>query len=261
MTVLGVKTPEDGNPPPLLGTRFGDPSKFQRLDIPGGFHCGWDVWEKTGAPVLAPLPGTVIESRDRNTVSEDYNMAVQLELRLPRRAENGSQVVYMQVLHAQAHSMLPLGKRIEPGDRVCRVGFFGMQRIGNPHAHIEFFWSKWAALTYDHRLAVDPYWIRRNFFSERTQLLRVPPQKRWWQDRKRRPTDGKVIMPAKADDAPLLDESHVKPEVECGSGEISEETLRFNGLSPRIGIEEALTAEGFSLDTALYQADEEPNLS
>jgi murein DD-endopeptidase MepM/ murein hydrolase activator NlpD len=139
MTVLGVKTPEDGNPPPLLGTRFGDPSKFQRLDIPGGFHCGWDVWEKTGAPVLAPLPGTVIESRDRNTVSEDYNMAVQLELRLPRRAENGSQVVYMQVLHAQAHSMLPLGKRVEPGDRVCRVGFFGMQRIGNPHAHIEFF--------------------------------------------------------------------------------------------------------------------------
>src|SRR5215207_824909 len=84
---FGVKTPEDGNPPPLLGTRFGDPSKFQRLDIPGGFHCGWDVWEKTGAPVLAPLPGTVIESRDRNTVSEDYNMAVQLELRLPRRAE------------------------------------------------------------------------------------------------------------------------------------------------------------------------------
>jgi hypothetical protein len=127
-----------------------------------------------GAPVLAPLPGTVIESRDCNTVSEDYNMAVQLELRLPRRAENGSQVVYMQVLHAQAHSMLPLGKRVEPGDRVCRVGFFGMQRIGNPHAHIEFFWSKWAALTYDHRLAVDPYWIRRNFFSERTQLLRVP---------------------------------------------------------------------------------------
>jgi hypothetical protein len=68
-------------------------------------------------------------------------------------------------------------------------------------------------------------------------------------------------MPAKADDAPLLDESHVKPEVECGSGEISEETLRFNGLSPRIGIEEALRAEGFSLDTAFYQADEEPNLS
>jgi hypothetical protein len=144
-----------------------------------------------------------------------------------------------------------------------------MQRIGNPHAHMEFFWSKWAALNYEHRLAVDPYWIRRNFFSERTQLLRVPPHKRWWQDRKRGPTDGKVIMPTEADDAPIglvkeaapLDESNDPPKIGCGSGEISEETLRFNGLSPRIGIEEALRAEGFSLDTALYQADEEPNLS
>jgi hypothetical protein len=72
MTVLGVKTPEGGNPPPLSGTRFGDPSTFQRPDIPGGFHCRWDVWENTGAPVLAPLPGIVIESRGRNTVSEDF---------------------------------------------------------------------------------------------------------------------------------------------------------------------------------------------
>jgi hypothetical protein len=70
-------------------------------------------------------------------------------------------------------------------------------------------------------------------------------------------------MPAEADVAPLglveeaalLDESHVLPKVGCGSGEISEETLRFNGLSPRIGIEEAFRAEGFSPDTALYQAE------
>lgn len=193
MTVLGVKTPEGGTPPPWLGTRFGDPSTFQRLDIPGGFHSGWDVWEKEGAPVLAPLPGIVIESRDLNTVSEDFNMAVQLELRLPRPAKNGARVVYMQVLHAQAHSMLPLGKRVEAGERVCRIGFFGMQRIGNPHAHIELFWSKVAALAYAHQHAVDPFWIRRHFFSERTRLIRVPPRMRWWRDRERRPTDGKVI--------------------------------------------------------------------
>ena len=109
------------------------------------------------------------------------------------------------------------------------------------------------ALNNDHRFAVYPYWIRRSFFSERTRLHRVPPQLRWWQDRKGRPTDGKVIMPAAnvaplglAEEAALLDESHVLPKVACGSGQISEETLRFNGLSSRIGIKEALRAEGFS---------------
>jgi hypothetical protein len=49
-----------------------------------------------------------------------------------------------------------------------------------------------------------------------------------------------------AEEAALLDESHVLPKVACGSGEISEETLRFNGLSSRIGIKEALRAEEFS---------------
>ena len=29
-----------------------------------------------------------------------------------------------------------------------------MARIGNPHAHVEFFWSKAAALAYNHALAV-----------------------------------------------------------------------------------------------------------
>jgi hypothetical protein len=273
MTVLGVKAPEGGSPPPWLGTRFGDPSKFQRRDIAGGFHCGWDVWENTGAPVLAPLPGIVIESRDLNTVSEDFNMSIQLELRLPRAAKNGVRVVYMQVLHAQAHSMLPLEKRVEAGERVCRVGFFGMQRIGNPHAHIEFFWSKAAALAYEHAFAVDPFWIRRNFFPERTRLLRVPPGMRWWRDRERRPTDGKVIMPAEAEvaspgivaegAAPLdeSEESYVPPQGACGSGEVSEETLRSNGLPAPIDIREALGAEGYNPDTPHYQADEESNLS
>ena len=109
------------------------------------------------------------------------------------------------------------------------------------------------ALNNDHRFAVYPYWIRRSFFSERTRLHRVPPQLRWWQDRKGRPTDGKVIMPAAnvaplglAEEAALLDESHVLPKVACGSGEISEETLRFNGLSSRIGIKDALRAEELS---------------
>jgi hypothetical protein len=94
-----------------------------------------------------PLLRIVIEFRDRNTVSEDFNMAVQLELRLPRPAKNEARVVYMQVLHAQAHSMLPLGKQVNRGDRVCRIGFFGMQRIGNPHAHIEFSGLRWSRST------------------------------------------------------------------------------------------------------------------
>jgi hypothetical protein len=179
----------------------------------------------------------------------------------------------MQVLHAQAHSMVPLGKRVEAGERVCRIGFFGMQRIGNPHAHIELFWSKGAALAYAHQHAVDPFWIRRHFFSERTRLIRVPPRMRWWRDRERRPTDGKVIMPAEAEvaspgsmaegAAPLdeSDESYVSPQGACGSGEVSEETLRSNGLSVPIDIREALRAEGFNPDTLPYQADEEPDLS
>ena len=46
--------------------------------------------------------------------------------------KNGARVVYMQVLHAQAHSMVPLGKQVEAGERVCRIGFFGLQRREHP---------------------------------------------------------------------------------------------------------------------------------
>ena len=80
-------------------------------------------------------------------LNEDFNVAIQLRLRLPRPAKNEARIVYMQGLHAQAHSMLPLGKQVNRGDRVCRIGFFGMQRIGNPHAHIEFSGLRWPRST------------------------------------------------------------------------------------------------------------------
>jgi hypothetical protein len=238
-TCLGVKTPDSNldEAPPWVGTRFGDPSTFQRTDIPGGFHCGWDVWEIRGASILAPLPGVVIESRDRNTVTQAFNMAVHVALRLPegKSGPNGEREVVMQVLHCQEGSMLPLGAQVDRGDRIARIGDFG-PTIGHPHAHIEFFWKREHSHNYDHAKAVDPFWIRRNFLNEPSRLVRVPTEFRWWQDRRVRPTDGRLIRPIGLEVAPAsatdVEESRMasafeagdegylqEPTPACGSGE------------------------------------------
>jgi hypothetical protein len=277
-TCLGVKTPEDStNPPPWVGTRFGDPSKYQLTHIPGGFHAGWDVWEIEGAPITSPRRGRVIESRDINQVSTDFNMCVQVELTVPSRLKPGTTVkVYMQVLHVKAHTMARQGKSVERGETIGRVGFFGMARIGNPHAHVEFFWSKAAALAYNHALAVDPYFIRRHYLNEDSPLVRVPERFRWWNDRLRRPNSDHSIKPRGNEPARmgvLAAEPHPQfavaaveeGEVEyaCGTGEPDEGAFAAEGLEPvyfgngELDIERMITEqEGMTLEEATYQEDE-----
>jgi murein DD-endopeptidase MepM/ murein hydrolase activator NlpD len=196
-TLLGIKTPDNStNPPPWVGTRFGDSSKFQRLDIPGGFHAGWDCWEVEGAPVTAPRSGVVLDARRLGQVTANYNVVVQTELTVPSRLHPGQNVkVYMMALHTHPANGIQAGKWVERGEKLGSVGFFGMNIIGNPHAHIEFFWSKAAALAYDHARAVDPYFIRKHYLDEPSPLVLVPAQFRWWEQRENRPGTNDRIKP------------------------------------------------------------------
>ena len=197
-TCLGVMTPQDSTnpPPPRVGTRSGTP-RFTNLltTSPAAFTPVGTVGDGGRADNL-PRRGRVIQSRDIDQVTTDFNMCVQVELTVPSRLKPGTTVkVYMQVLHVKAHTMAREGKSVERGETIGQVGFFGMARIGNPHAHVEFFWSKAAALAYAHALAVDPYFIRRHYLDEDSPLVRVPERFRWWNDRLSRPKSDHIIKP------------------------------------------------------------------
>ena len=124
--------------------------------------------------------------------------------------------------------MLPLGSHVERGDRIARIGDFG-PAIGHPHAHIEFFWKREDSHNYNHAGAVDPFWIRRNFMNEPSKLVRVPTEFRWWQDRRVRPTDGKLIRPIGLEvlgaRATEVEESRMRSAFEAGDeGHLQEPT-------------------------------------
>jgi hypothetical protein len=189
---------------------------------------------------------------------------------VPSRLKPGTTVkLYMQVLHVKAHTMASEGKHVERGETIGRVGFFGMARIGNPHAHVEFFWSKAAALAYAHALAVDPYFIRRHYLDEDSPLVRVPERFRWWNDRLHRPNSDHIIKPRDNEPARMgmlaavaaVEEGEV--EHACGTGEPDEGAFAAEGLEPiyfgngELDIEGMIAEqEGMTLEEATYQEDE-----
>lgn len=288
-TCQGVKTPEGGDPPPWVGTRYGDSSTFQLTDLyAGGFHAGWDVWEVEGAAVTAPRRGVVIATKNRAQAFPDYNVVVQTELTVPSRLHEGKLVkVYQQCLHTHPANGIRQGKRVSRGEKLGSVGFFGMQTIGNPHAHVEYFWSKVDALTYNHRRAVDPYFIRRHYLNEPSPLVLVPARFRWWTQRKFRPGTDKRIRPFEREPIPtgvlafmedeaaeFGNEDLVLPDRReigevthaCGTGDADPEKvaqdLRANGIEPvyldggDLDIETMIAEqEGVDVDALAYGQD------
>lgn len=257
-SLLGVKTPDRSNePPPWVGARYGDWSRYQQRNI----HWGWDVWEVAGAPVTAPRPGTVIATKNRAQASPDYNVVVMLALRIPSRLHaNKTVTVYAQYLHT--HPAVHVGQKVERGQKIGEVGFFGMDVMGNPHSHVEFFWSSAACLAYDHPRAIDPYFVRRHYLNEESPLVLVPRRYAWWPERKFFPgTDRRIkpyerepiraaaaLVPGVGEDpaaGEIGNESLVAPEYRdfegevthaCGTGDADPEkvaeSLRENGIEP-----------------------------
>jgi murein DD-endopeptidase MepM/ murein hydrolase activator NlpD len=120
--------------PHTYGDVFGVPRK-------GYSHQGQDVAASEGAPVVAPLPGTILYVDNQPSAAGWY---------VVQRAADGRDFFYA---HCQEGSVaVAPGQAVTPGQRLCNVGSTGSAT--GPHLHFEIWLGGWRVNPGSH--PVDP---------------------------------------------------------------------------------------------------------
>ena len=151
---------------PVYGTAsFGDSFGAPRLDVPGGWHHGEDIFAPLGAPLLAVADGTLY--------SIGFNRIGGYRIWLRDRA--GNQFYYA---HLSAYSPLAIeGNEVEAGDVIGFVGDTGDADGGAPHLHFEIHPAAMVGLGYDGVVAPYPFlvaWRRADDVSFAAGRVYVP---------------------------------------------------------------------------------------
>jgi murein DD-endopeptidase MepM/ murein hydrolase activator NlpD len=151
---------------PIYGpASFGDSFGALRMNMPGHWHHGEDIFAPLGAPILAVADGTL----------HSIGFIPIGGYRVWLRDTDGNEFYYA---HLSAYSPLAVeGKQVEAGDVIGFVGATGDADGGTPHLHFEIHPSAMLGLGYDGVVAPYPFlvaWKRAEDVSFAAGRVYVP---------------------------------------------------------------------------------------